>query len=65
MGSWRTALLGVLLFVQALVTALVAQIDLNPETIPDWNMVVTTAIAMAGFILARDNKTTDEEAGAK
>lgn len=62
--SWRTASVGILLFIQAFVAALVQSFDGDAATQADWNLVVTAGIAAIGFLTARDNQVTSEEAGA-
>jgi hypothetical protein len=56
--NWRTTTLGLLGFGVTLITAIMAQIDLDPETVPDWTAVVTTGIMMAGLLRARDDVVT-------
>lgn len=65
MKSWKTTALGVLAFLAALVPALTAQIDADPETVPEWGIVATAFLAMVGLFFARDNNVTSEKAGAK
>ena len=50
---WTTAA-GILLLIQVLCESLIAQFDNVPDTIPDWNKVVTVAIAAFGFLAAGD-----------
>ena len=52
--NWRTTLLGGLALAQALVVALIAYFDANPETVPDYQAVVTAAILFFGLLFARD-----------
>lgn len=40
-------------------------IDNDPETNPDWNMVVSTATVAIGVLFARPIKMTSEQADAK
>lgn len=63
MTSWQTAASGILAFVVALATALMYQLDGNPETEPNWNLVVVALITMIGFLRARDSSVSDEESG--
>lgn len=63
--SWRTAAAGVVAFIVALGTALMAQWDGEASTEPNWNVVVVALITMIGLLTARDNNVSDEEAEAK
>lgn len=68
--QWTTAS-GILLLVMALGLlsgAAQAQFDGVPETVADWNAAwdaLVVALAGLGLIKARDNKVSDEQAGAK
>ena len=62
--SWKTTLVGVLVFVEALATNLVAALDSNPDTVADWNVVVIAATAMIGLLIAKDgDKSTEDHQG--
>lgn len=56
--------MGVLVFVEALATNLVAALDSNPDTVADWNVVVIAATAMIGLFIAKDgDKSTEDHQG--
>lgn len=62
--SWKTTLVGVLVFIEALATNLAAALDSNPDTVADWNVVVIAATAMIGLIAAKDgDKSTEDHKG--
>lgn len=63
--SWKTTIVGVIAFIQALGTAIVYHIDEDPSTVSDWTLVVTTLILMVGLLTARDNDKKSESVGAK
>ena len=68
--SWRTTILGIAALVSAvglLASTLTAQLDGDPATVPNWDAawtVIAAALSGLGLIFARDNKTSDEQAGA-
>lgn len=64
MTSWKTTLAGIAAIVAALGTALSAQFDNDPATVPDWTMVIGLITAGVGLVLARDNNKTSEQVGA-
>ena len=39
--------------------------DGNPQTTPDWNLLVPQIIAGVGLVLARDNNKSSEDVGLK
>lgn len=39
-----------------------AVVDMNPETIPDWNLVVASAMTLFGLLSARDADKSSEQA---
>ncbi len=45
-------------------TALTAQFDNDPATVPNWTMVISMITAGVGLVLARDNDKTSEQVGA-
>lgn len=59
--SWKTTLVGVLVFVEALATNLQYVFDNNPETVADWNVVVIAATAMIGLLIAKDGDKSTED----
>lgn len=64
MKSWKTTLAGIAAIVAAVGTAVSAQFDNDPATVPDWTMVIGMITAGVGLMLARDNDKTSEQVGA-
>jgi len=64
-GSWRTTALGVSTILVALGNAAIAWLDGNPNTNVDFAVLVAAITSGAGLIMARDNKVSSEDAGAK
>ena len=64
MNSWKTTVLGVLALLAALCQFGTSLLDDDPETVPNFQMVIEAAVGI-GLILARDNDKTSEESGAK
>jgi len=64
-ASWRTTIAGIAAIVAALSGVLVALLDNNPATNPDWTATIAAITAGIGLIAARDNGVTSEAAGAK
>ncbi len=64
--NWKTSSIGVLQFIQVLAITLIAQFD-APEaaTDPNWNLVITSLIAMVGLLFARDGDKSSEDSGIK
>ena len=62
MRSWRTTTAGVASIVAAVSTALVAILDNDPLTVPDWTALGATLALGLGLVAARDNKVTSEQA---
>lgn len=65
MSSLKTTTLGILTMLTAISGAIIAMIDNNPATNPDWAAVVAAITAGVGLIAARDNNVSSETAGAK
>lgn len=63
--SWRTTSAGILGALALIFTALSAMLDGNPETIPQWEVVIPVFITQLGLLFARDNKVTSTQAGAE
>lgn len=65
-ASWRTTMAGLLTIVSAAIT-LVAQplLDDNPATEPNWSAFLPLLMSGLVGLMARDNKVTSEQAGAK
>jgi hypothetical protein len=62
--SWETTLTGLGAMLLALGSALQAQFDQDPATIPDWGLVLSLSLAGLGLLRARDNNKTSEQVGA-
>lgn len=63
--SWKTTFIGILVFLEPLIQALIAAFDDMPETVPDWNMVVMAGTALIGFLVAKDaDKTSEDHQGS-
>lgn len=63
--SWRTTAAGIGAILVAVGSAVSAMFDNDPATIPDWGACIAAIIAGIGLIMARDNKVSSEQAGAK
>ena len=62
--SWKTTMVGVLVFVESLARNLSHLLDDNPDTVADWNLVILAATAMVGLMLAKDgDKSTEDHEG--
>lgn len=65
LASWRTSLAGFLTVIAVSIPTIQAAIDGNPATVPDWQIVLASFGTFVVSLLARDNKTSSETAGAK
>ena len=67
--SWRTTVAGVSLALGMLGMAISAQFDDDPETKPEWELVISAILAAGGAIglgsSARDSGVTSRQAGAE
>lgn len=61
MKSWRTTTTGVAGILIAALTALVALVDGDATTNPDWSAVGTAIVLGIGLIKARDNKASESK----
>lgn len=64
-GSWRTTSVGIAGLLALIGGAAKLVLDGDPSTNPDWNAVIPAGLALIGSLVARDNKVSSEEAGAK
>jgi len=64
-GSWRTSTAGLGAIHIALGSALSAQFDSDPTTLPDWGATIAAIIAGVGLFAARDKNVTSEQQGVK
>lgn len=62
--SWKTTVAGIGAILAAIGTALHAQFDIDPATVADWSLVISTTIAGVGLLFARDNDKSSESVGA-
>jgi len=65
MKSWKTTTAGLAAIIAAIALAISNHFDGDPATVADWTAAITAFTAGVGLILARDNDTTSEEAGAR
>lgn len=68
MKSWRTTTCGILTLIASAIPLIVALIDGDPATAVDMQELGAIAMGVAaffGFTVARDNKVSSEDAGAK
>ena len=61
MKSWKTSLAGIALVLNAGALVLTALTDGKPETVPDWNAFMASAIAGIGLMFARDYNKSSED----
>lgn len=52
--NWQTTVLGLAAILTAIGNAITAQLDDDPNTIPDWGMVLALLFAGLGLWRARD-----------
>lgn len=62
--SKETTFLGILAFLSVLFPELLHQFDNDPDTIPNWNLVIAAFMTMLGLWRARDNNKTSEQVRA-
>ena len=65
MKSWRTTTTAICGILALLAPAVSAQIDGNPLTDPNWQIVGPACIVALQGLFARDNKVTSKQAGAE
>ncbi len=63
--SPKTTFLGIAAVVQVCIAAAVALCDGDVATTPDWSAVATQLTLGFALLFARDNKTSDQVAGAR
>ena len=65
MKSWKTTLAGIMSFITITWGQGQFMIDTDPMTNPDWGIIVGAFTILLGFLTARDNDVSSENAGAK
>lgn len=65
MKSWKTTVAGIAGVIAAIASAIQAQFDGDPATVPDWGLVGALLATGIGLLLARDNDKTSEQVGAQ
>ena len=64
--SWRTSSTAIVSAIATVAGAIYVMIDGNPETNPDWQIVVPVVLGLFGIgMQARDNVVTSRQAGAE
>jgi hypothetical protein len=59
--SWKTSLVGALVFLESLAATLVAMLDDEASTEPDWNGVVMAFMVFVALLTAKDaDKSTED-----
>lgn len=61
--SWKTTLMGILQFVAIASKELVSFLDTNPETVPDWGLLIASITTLIGLLIARDSDVSSKESG--
>ena len=61
----RTSILGIGTILVAVAGAVVALLDDDPSTMPQWDTVIAAMTAGVGLLFARDSNVTSEQSGAK
>lgn len=54
MKSWKTTTVAFLLAADAIGHAVMALLDTDPATVPDWNAVIVMVMAAVGLLFAKD-----------
>lgn len=63
--SLKTTIAGIIAALIPVLAALSAFLDDDPATIPNWTAAFSAVGVAFGFLFARDNNVSSEEAGAK
>jgi hypothetical protein len=64
-ASLKTTIAGIITMVIAILTAVAAMLDGNPDTVADWGAVGVALSVGIGLLFARDNSVSSEKAGAE
>ena len=65
MKSWKTTAAGIAAFISVASPQVMAMLDNDPLTNPEWGLVIGAFVVLLGLGAARDNGVTSEAAGAK
>lgn len=52
--NWKTTAAALFLAAGSLLTAIAAQLDANPSTVPDWDVTIGLIVAAIGLFFAKD-----------
>lgn len=63
--SWKTTTAAIASVLATLLVAVSAALDSNPNTDPNWGVVIPVIMGQIGLLFARDNKVSDQDAGAR
>ena len=64
--SWRTSSTAIVSAIATVAGAIYVMIDSNPETNPDWQIVIPVVLGLFGIgMQARDHVVTSRQAGAE
>lgn len=63
MKGHKTTFAGIFAILAAITTALSAQFDSDPLTVPDWTLVTSSIIAGIGLLFSRDWNSSDKDEG--
>jgi len=65
-ASWRTTTSGVLTIIVAAINLIALPLlDTDPNTVPNYAGFIALLMPALGLLMARDNKVSSEQAGAK
>ena len=62
--SWKTTTAAAAAIVAAIATAVGAQFDGDPKTVPQWGAILPMILAAVGLFFARDNDKSSEDVRA-
>jgi len=65
MRRWQVALAGIGAVCTAFTNAIIAQMDGDALTVPDWNLAFTALFAAIGLFQARPNSVSSQSLGVK
>lgn len=63
--NWKTTVAGLGAIMVAVGVAMQAHFDGNPETIVQWEILITAVFAGVGLLFARDGDKSSESVGAR